>query len=422
MAVTAEPDVRVEIDVDIFNDVYIPLLDDMTPTQILFGGSSSGKSVFWAERCVIDMMKGGRNYLICREYANTIASSARNEIVKAINTMGVHELFKVPKSDFTITCINGYQILFFGLDDVEKVKSITPAQGVITDIVIEEATETTRDNVKLLEKRLRGGEEDTPKRLTLCFNPILQMHWIYKEYFAGIGWADDQKAIRLPNLSITKTTYKDNKFLTAQDIARLEDETDTYYHSVYTLGNWGVLGNVVFRNYETRDLSDMFAQFTNHRHGGDFGFGGNPSAVSVGHYDENHKTIYCYGELYQTGLTNDVLATQTLDLIGKQPIVWDSAEPKSIKELKLHGVNAQGAVKGQDSVLHGIQWLQQQRLVFHKTLLNHKQEFSMLKWKEDRKTGEVLDETVGPNHLVDARRYGSEKDMTPVGKARSYEG
>jgi phage terminase large subunit len=106
---------------------------------------------------------------------------------------------------------------------------------------------------------------------------------------------------------------------------------------------------------------------------------------------------------------------------GTQPITWDSAEPKSIAELKLHGVNALHAKKGPDSVLHGIQWLKQQTLIFDTTCTYHRDEFSMLKWKEDRKTGQVLDEPVGEDHLIDARRYGSEQDMIPRAKARQYE-
>jgi phage terminase large subunit len=100
------------------------------------------------------------------------------------------------KSDGIITCSNGYQILFSGLDDTEKVKSITPEKGVITDIWIEEATETDRDSVKSLYKRQRGGSADVPKRMTLSFNPIMQSHWIYQEHFAGIAWADDQTSIQ----------------------------------------------------------------------------------------------------------------------------------------------------------------------------------------------------------------------------------
>ncbi len=432
MAARVEPDLTVEIDAEIFNDVYVPLLDDMTPMQILFGGASSGKSVFKAQQVIIDVLGGGRNYLVVRKVADTISKSVRTEVIKAIKSMGLESEFNIPKSDFTITCSNGYQIMFAGLDDVEKLKSITPAMGVITDVWVEEATETLRDDIKQLDKRLRGGDENTPKRMCLTFNPILQNHWICQDYFRAAGWKDDQTQVRLPNLSITKTTYKDNRFLTTQDRLKLENEADAYYYNVYTLGNWGILGNVIFQNWSVQDLSGMLDQFTVHRHGGDFGFGGNPAAISVGHYDENHKTIYCYRELYTKGLTNDVLAEKVKGLIpitnpdglvvGTQPIIWDSAEPKSIAELKQYGVNAQHAKKGPDSVLHGIQWLKQQRLVFDVNCVHHVNEFSMLKWKEDRKTGQVLDEPVGEDHLIDARRYGSEQDMVVRAKARQYDG
>lgn len=417
-----EPDLVVEFDANIFNDVYIPLLEDYTPTQILFGGSSSGKSIFYAQRCIYDILQGRRNYLIVRKVADTLNKSVRTEIIKAIKSMGLESEFKILKAEFTITCSNGYQIMFAGLDDVEKLKSITPMLGVITDIGVEEATETERDDIKQLEKRLRGGDENTPKRLVLLFNPILQTHWIYQDYFKTIGWQDNQKEIRLPHLSITKTIYKDNRFLTQQDISRLENETDKYYHSVYTLGEWGVLGNVIFTNWSVRDLSGIKDQFTVHKNGGDFGFGGAPAAISISHYDINHKTIYIYDELYEKGYTNDVLADRTIKKIGTQPIVWDSAEPKSIAELKNYGVNALHAKKGQDSVNFGIGWLQQQQIIIDSKCVNHRNEFSSYKWKEDRKTGEKLDEPVDrDNHLIDALRYAYEDLMIPRGQARSYE-
>ena len=247
------------------NDVYIPHLDNYARTQIFYGGSSSGKSWFLAQRCVLDVLAGGRNYLVCRQVARTIRSSVFQQVERVIREAGLLDYFTINKSDALITCKNGYQVIFAGLDDTEKIKSIVPAVGVITDIWIEEATETDSRSVKDLYKRQRGGDESIAKRMTLSFNPILQTHWIYEEHFKSIAWADEQTEYGTGDLSILKTTYKDNRFLTTQDIHDLENEQDKYYRDVYTLGNWGVLGNVIFTNWEVRDLSGMLDQFTNTR-------------------------------------------------------------------------------------------------------------------------------------------------------------
>lgn len=402
---------EVQIDPAVFNDVYLPHLDNMARTQVFYGGSSSGKSVFVVgQRAVMDIMRGGRNYLICRQVGRTIRNSVFNEVLKVIRNWGVSELFTVNKSDMVITCSNGYQILFGGLDDVEKMKSITPAKGVITDIVIEEATETERATVKQLYKRQRGGSDSTPKRLTLLFNPILQTHWIYEEYFSRAGWSDKQTEYKSDDLTILKTTYKDNKFLTADDVRDLESETDSYYYNVYTLGNWGILGNVIFKNWRVEDLADMQAQFTNRRAGLDFGFSSDPAALWVSHYDRKNKTIYVFDELYERGLTNDVLAEEVIKHIGKDYVIADSSEPKSIAELNRHGVNARGAKKGKDSVEHGIQWLQQQTIIVDTRCINLQNELRTYKWKEDAAGNPIRQPVDKNNHLIDAGRYAHEDD------------
>ena len=128
------------------NDTYIDWLNKKQPTQIFFGGSSSGKSFFLCQKIVIDCLKGV-NWLCCRNVAKTIRNSTYNQIVKTITEMGLNSLFKINKSDMVITCLsNGCQILFNGLDDVEKVKSITPAKGVLERIFIEEATEIKEES------------------------------------------------------------------------------------------------------------------------------------------------------------------------------------------------------------------------------------------------------------------------------------
>lgn len=404
----------VEIDREVFNPVYLPQLKNMSRIQIVYGGSSSGKSAFKAQQVVIDVMKGGRNYLVCRQVGRTLRGSVVQEISKVIRSWDLSALFDINKTDGTITCTNGYQVLFAGLDDVEKLKSITPAKGVITDVWIEEATEVSQDSLKQLIKRQRGGSDKTPKRIHMTFNPILKNHWIYNEYFSGIGWAETQTEYVMPELSILKTIYKDNKFLTVDDVRDLESETDEYYHSVYTLGNWGILGDVIFKNWRVEDLSGMEAQFTNRRNGLDFGFSSDPAAAGVSHYDKMRKTIYFYKELYETGLTNDVLAERIKEMIGSDRIVCDSAEPKSIRDLQNKGVAATPAKKGKDSVNFGIDWLKQQTIIVDKSCINMQNELSQYHWKKDAGGYSLKIPVDKNNHLIDELRYAYENDMEDV--------
>jgi phage terminase large subunit len=408
---------KIELDPAVMNDVYLPQLKNMARVQILYGGSSSGKSKFKAQQAVIDTMDdartGGRNWLVCRQVGRTIRGSVAQEINRIITEWGLQQFFSVNKTDGTITCVNGYQIIFSGLDDVEKLKSITPAKGAITDVWVEEATETAQDSIKQLLKRQRGGNPKTPKRLHMTFNPILQQHWIYQTYFNGLGWAETQTKYKTPELSILKTTYQDNKFLTADDRKGLEQETDSYYYQVYTLGNWGVLGDVIFTNWKVEDLSQMHDQFTNRRNGLDFGFSSDPAAVGVSHYDKMRKTIYFYKELYETGLTNDVLAERVKEMIGDERIICDSAEPKSIQELNNHGVSAVGAKKGKDSVNFGIDWLKQQTIIVDKTCINLINELQQYHWKKDAGGNSLKIPVDKNNHLIDGGlRYAYEGDMT----------
>lgn len=405
---------HVTLPLEAFNTVYLPQLDNMARIQIVYGGSSSGKSAFKAQQVVIDLMRGARNYLVCRQVGRTLRGSVSQEIQKVISSWGLRSAFNVNKSDGTITCRNGRQVIFAGLDDVEKLKSITPAVGVLTDVWIEEATEAQQASVKQLLKRQRGGSSDVPKRLHMTFNPILKQHWLYSTYFAPARWADDQTEYNSPELSILKTWYIHNRFLTPEDIRDLEAETDHYYRDVYTFGNWGVLGNVIFRNWESRDLSGMRDQFTNPRNGLDFGYSSDPAALVLTHYDTKGKTIYIYDELYERGLTNDLLAAEIRKRAPKAYIVVDSAEPKSAQELRGYGVSVGEAKKGKDSVLHGVQWLQQQRIIVDVNCVNTIAELQQYKWREDKNGEPVsppqpLDRN---NHALDALRYAYEQDMS----------
>jgi phage terminase large subunit len=400
----------IHVDPKVFNSVYIPHINNLKREQIFYGGSSSGKSVFLAQRDVIKVLGGGRNVLVCRQVARTLRGSVIQEIVKVIKKWKLLDLFDINKTDGTITAKNGYQIVFVGLDDVEKLKSITPALGEWTDIRVEEATEIDKDSYTQLKKRQRGGSDEVPKTITLSFNPILQTHWIYKEFFETIAWTDTQAQFENDDYSILKTTYKDNNFLTEADKHDLENEKDSYYYNVYTLGNWGVLGHVIFTNWIVDDLSGMKAEFTNPRNGQDFGYSSDPAATVVTHYDSKKKIIYIYDEGYEAGLTNDVLAVNLKEKITGR-IACDSAEPKSVADLQRYGISAYSVKKGKDSVTHGIQWLQQQTIIVDKNCINMRNELQQYQWKKDA-GGNALPIPIDKNnHLIDALRYAYEDDM-----------
>jgi phage terminase large subunit len=394
------------------NDKHKPYLEANNWLQIFFGGSSSGKSVFLAQRTVKDIVKGGRNYLIIRNISNTMRDSVFNEIRKIITEWNLKDYFTIRVTDMLITCKNGYQIMFKGLDDVEKLKSITPEKGVITDVWIEEATETKETDVKQLLKRLRGGDEGFTKRITLSFNPIMRTHWIYKSYFGDYveGQVLDTEA-----LLIVHSTYKDNRFLTTQDIQFLENEQDEYFYNVYTLGKWGILGNIIFKNWVSQDIKGdpVYQTFDGFRHGLDFGYSNDPTAYNKMYYHRATKTLYITDEINKRGITNDLIAEEIRPYCGTDIVTCDSAEPKSIAELRKNGINARGALKGKDSINFGIQWLQQQKIVIDVKCQETKNNFEQYHWMKN-KDGEVLNVPADKdNDHIDGIRYAMEDLALP---------
>lgn len=145
------------------NAVYLPYLQSPRRYQIFFGGASSGKSCFLATRAVLDTLQG-RSTLVIRQVARTLRTSCWNEIGKAAARLGLTGCFRFNKTEMTVTARNnGAQILFAGLDDVEKIKSISPAGGALTDIWIEEATEIKETHESDADVLRRALSEDIHK-------------------------------------------------------------------------------------------------------------------------------------------------------------------------------------------------------------------------------------------------------------------
>lgn len=219
---------------EIVNKVYYPLFWDESRYLVLYGSAGSGKSVFITQKIVKRVIEEkGHKFLVIRKVGKTLRESVFAEFRNTISTWGLQQLFKINKTDMTITCLNGNQIIFAGLDDVEKLKSISG----ITGIWIEEASEIDQSDVQQLDLRLRG-KTNHYKQIILSFNPVSILHWL-KAYFF-----DSPPG----NCKTVKTTYKDNRFLDQEYIRVLLalKDVDPYYYTVYALGEWGVIGKTIF--------------------------------------------------------------------------------------------------------------------------------------------------------------------------------
>ena len=228
--------VNIKISKKVFNDIYIPYLDNRDRYLVFYGGGSSGKSYFIAQMHIYRLLHPKRyNLLVVRQTGDTNRRSTFPLLKQVISNWNLTEHFKINESDMRIVCkLTGNEVAFAGLDDVEKIKSITFTNGELTEIWCEEATEMQEADINQLKVRLRGGK--SKKQMVLSFNPINIQHWIKKHFIdSGLG-------------TVCFSTYKDNKFLTDDDRKALEDlkYTDEYTYEVYCLGKWGILGKTVF--------------------------------------------------------------------------------------------------------------------------------------------------------------------------------
>lgn len=231
-------EINISISKKVFNKAFIHLLECVKRYLILYGGAGSGKSYFICERYLYKLLKNKTcNLLVVRKTGKSNRDSTYALFKQIISKWKLNKYFKINESDLRIKCLlNGNEIVFAGLDDVEKLKSITFSKGELTDVWIEEASEILESDFNQLDVRLRG--KGTQKQIVISFNPIDINHWLKKRFFD----------IKSDNVEVMHSTYLNNDFLDDDYKELLESykNTDPYYYDVYCLGNWGVLGKTVF--------------------------------------------------------------------------------------------------------------------------------------------------------------------------------
>lgn len=382
-----------------FNDIYFPLLLDYSKRyEVYYGGAGSGKSVFIAQKLLIKAINKKRRILIIRKVGTTLKDSVFPLVIDMLKKWKIYEYCKINLSTYTITLPNESVLLFRGLDDSEKIKSITD----ITDIWCEEATELNLDEFTQLDLRLRALVDDL--QIWCSFNPVSKENWVYKK------WFDKDAIYDRENTMILKTTYKDNKFLPDSYINALEEKihSNPQYYKVYALGEFATLEGLVLTNWrkEEFDPMELAALGLEHRAGMDLGWI-DKSAIIDTLYDRDNKTIYVFNEFYKSGCQLSELASAIGDMnLKKTKIYVDAAEPRSIQYFKNEGINAEGCSKGKDSVKAGLMFLQDHLIVVHPKCVNFITELENFSYIKSKQTGEWTEDTTHEwSHAIDACRY-----------------
>lgn len=392
---------------------------------VVKGSRGSKKSYTAALWHIYNMMLNhNTNTLIVRKTGATLRDSVFSQLKVAIDRLEVGHLWKATVSPLEMTYIpTGQKILFRGMDEASKITSITVSKGYLTYVFFEEAFEITDEmEFEKINFSIRGYRpEGTSNRLTICFNPWNEGHWLNEKFFKDkpLGMEDlEAKGMTIHednDLELVMTTnYKTNEFLSEQDIQQFERMKliNPKRYAIEGMGNWGIATGLVFDNWSVKNFDPQKLIEENKklqlRIGLDWGYVNDPTGLLVSLVDLENLKIYIFEEHYETGMSNKQIAAM-IKARGYQGhrIYCDSAEQKSIDELKSLGIiNAKATIKGAGSVLYGVQYIQNFEIIIHPRCPNAAMEASLYCWSKD-KDANLMNKPIDKwNHLIsDCLRY-----------------
>ena len=373
------------------------------------GGRGSTKSSFLSIELVLLLLRHPDCHaVVLRRVDKTLRTSVYAQVCWAIGALGLSAKFKCTVSPMECTYLpTGQKVLFFGLDDPGKLKSIKMPFGYIGMLWLEELDQFDGpEQVRNVEQSvLRGG----PYSVTLkSFNPPATAR----------NWANRYALEARPGKLVHHSTYKTTpadwlgpRFLA--DAGHLEQSNPTAYRHEY-LGEVVGSGTAVFENLDLQPIPDeQLAGFDRRLYGVDWGWYPDPWAFNGVQYDAARGTLYIFDELTRLRTSNRDTANLLLarGLTGADWLIADSAEPKSVQDYKAYGLGCRAAQKGPGSVEYSMKWLQAlKRIVIDPVRCpDTAREFSEYEYERDPRTGEVL---LGYpdlcNHHIDAVRYATE--------------
>ena len=384
----------------------------------LKGGRGTTKSSFAGTEVVRLLLKNPKSHaVVLRKVANTLRGSVYNQIAWSIDKMGATGKFVFGKSPMEIIYRpTGQKIMFFGCDDPMKIKSIKVPFGYTGIVWFEELDQFSgmEEIRNLNQSLLRGGD----KFWEICtFNPPKSRdNWVNKE----VLFDDEDRIVHSSNYLEVPPSWLGNQFLIEAEKTKVKNEMA--YKNEY-LGEVTGTGGTVFENAEDLRMPDeMVQEFDHLHHGLDFGFAIDPLSYVGMHYDAKHEDLYIFDEYYKQKVSNKKAALILQKRAGNRRVIADSAEPKSITEIRSYGLNIYGATKGPDSVEYGIKWLQDRAHIYidKKRCPNTYREFVSYEY-EMNKQGEFISAYPDKNnHSIDAVRYGMNDEIRNHYEASGY--
>lgn len=399
--------------------------------RIVKGGRGSKKSYTTALWFISNMMKlKDSNLLVVRKVFDTHRGSTFAQLKTAMKRLKVSHLWKCTTSPMEMTYLpTGQKIIFRGLDDPLKITSVTVEIGYLCWAWFEEMYQVeNEDDFNKVDMSIRGAiPKHLFKQITCTFNPWSETHWLNDRFFKG--GAEDRNSLITKGLAIHKNTddvlamttnFRANEFLDEADlnVFRTMELENPKRFEVEGNGNWGICEGTVFYRWEIREF-DVNELIKSGRFetclGLDFGYTNDPTAFVASLVDVENKEIYIFDEHYEKGMFNeDIVKMIEYKGFAKSKITADSAEEKSIKWMKRNGLpRIRSSVKGPDSIIYGIQYLQGYKVYILPKCKNFIVEIKNYIWDTDKKTGKALNKPIDDyNHLLDAWRYSVEELAT----------
>lgn len=397
-----------------FVDVHRDIWSGAHREYVEKGGRGSTKSSFISlEIAALLRANPTMHAVCCRKVGNTLRDSVFAQMEWAVDTLGWMREFEIHRSRLEITYKpTGQKIFFRGADDPIKLKSIKPPFGYIGILWLEELDQFSEDECRSIQQSvIRGGDD---AYIFKSFNPPKTKK----------NWANQYVERAKDTMLVTHSDYRGvpRQWLGRAFIDEAEHlkeiNPDAYDHEYLGIANGN--GGMVFTTVEIRAISDAeIARFDWIYNGIDFGWFPDPLAFVRLHYDAARETIYLFGEIVGNKIPNADAAERILAAgYNDADTVCDSAEPKSVYDLRDYGIKAMLAEKGPGSVEYSMKWLQRRKIIIDPVRCpNAAREFSEYEYERDKNGGVISRYPDKNNHCIDAVRYALER----IWRKRGYD-